>query len=250
MGGNSDRKTTLPMREPTETCNAVNRSGGYCSLQAGFGTDHVGTGRCKFHGGASPGGPIKHGLYSKSYTLSLAEKTEELRQHPELFHLSAELLSLKGLLGHIYGSLPESPSDWLTEENQPKIRLLIQLSAEIRKTFKAIIEMQVKVGAFLTMSDVTSMMRQLAFIVDDVCGSCAKRTVLQDRILSDLRFTSTGGEGIIDAQFEDVSGQTADAEKRELQRARRRTKDRRAREKKRAARRDREAELSRFGEED
>jgi hypothetical protein len=37
-------------------CGAKTRSGGKCSLAAGQGTDHIGSGRCKFHGGATPNG--------------------------------------------------------------------------------------------------------------------------------------------------------------------------------------------------
>lgn len=236
--GNEPRKTTLPMRPSTETCNAVNRSGGYCSLAAGSGTNHLGEGRCKYHGGASPGRPITHGLYSKKYNKTLAETTEELRAHPELLNLSAELLSLKAMLGNIFSVLPEEPGDWLEDENLPKVRVLIQLSAEIRKTFKALIEAQMKAGAFLTMADVTSMMRQIGFILDDVCSSCQKRTVLQDRIISDLRFSGTARDDIVDAQFEDVSGRTAEAEKREIDRARKRKREARTRTKKIKARRE------------
>ena len=241
--GKGPRKTKLPMRPPTETCNAVNRSGGYCVLVAGSGTDHLGEGRCKFHGGASPGRPIKHGLYSKSYTLKLAEKTEELRAHPELLNLGAELLSLKAMLGSIFGVLPEDPKDWLEDENLPKVRVLIQLSAEIRKTFKALIEAQLKAGAFLTMADVTSMMRQIGFILDDVCSACSKRSVLQDRIISDLRFPGTVRDDVVDAQFEDVSGRTAEAEKREIDRARRRKREGRVRKKRIEERRERHERL-------
>jgi hypothetical protein len=43
----------------TETCGAENRNGEPCSLSAGWGTDHNGEGRCKFHGGASSGGARK-----------------------------------------------------------------------------------------------------------------------------------------------------------------------------------------------
>ena len=32
------------------------RGGGICELRAGFGTDHAGAGRCKYHGGMTPGG--------------------------------------------------------------------------------------------------------------------------------------------------------------------------------------------------
>lgn len=37
-------------------CGARTRSGGTCRKAAGFGTDHVGYGRCKFHAGSTPGG--------------------------------------------------------------------------------------------------------------------------------------------------------------------------------------------------
>src|SRR5688572_14793523 len=42
-------------------CGAKTRAGHGCKLVAGFKTDHLGQGRCKFHGGASL---IKHGRYS------------------------------------------------------------------------------------------------------------------------------------------------------------------------------------------
>lgn len=38
----------------TPRCGAKNRKGGTCSLTAGHGTEHLGIGRCKFHGGAAP----------------------------------------------------------------------------------------------------------------------------------------------------------------------------------------------------
>lgn len=52
----------------TETCGAKNRNGEPCALSAGWGTDHTGEGRCKFHGGKGSGAPEgngnseKHGL--------------------------------------------------------------------------------------------------------------------------------------------------------------------------------------------
>jgi hypothetical protein len=50
------------------TCDATNRNGDPCGLPAGWGTDHVGDGRCKLHGGASAtgedNGAFKHGLFS------------------------------------------------------------------------------------------------------------------------------------------------------------------------------------------
>lgn len=39
---------------PREQCRAKTRNGGTCKQPAGHGTTHVGVGRCKLHGGASP----------------------------------------------------------------------------------------------------------------------------------------------------------------------------------------------------
>lgn len=45
----------MPMRDPDEYCNARKTDGdGYCKHEAGWGTDHPGRGRCKFHGGSTP----------------------------------------------------------------------------------------------------------------------------------------------------------------------------------------------------
>lgn len=54
----------------TDTCGGTKRdgSGDACSLPAGWGTDHVGEGKCKLHGGANAtgedNGAFKHGLFS------------------------------------------------------------------------------------------------------------------------------------------------------------------------------------------
>ena len=52
-------------------CGAKTRAGTPCRRPAGWGTDHVGEGRCKLHGGKSTGAPKgnqnakKHGFFSK-----------------------------------------------------------------------------------------------------------------------------------------------------------------------------------------
>ena len=50
-------------------CNAKTKAGTLCKRPAGWGTSHVGEGRCKLHGGRSPRGAesphYKHGRYSK-----------------------------------------------------------------------------------------------------------------------------------------------------------------------------------------
>ena len=66
-------------------CGAKTRAGGKCQLQAGHGTDHIGTGRCRLHGGASKGAPkgnknaLKHGIYSKLFTDSEINEAKEMQ---------------------------------------------------------------------------------------------------------------------------------------------------------------------------
>lgn len=64
-------------------CNAKAKSGGLCALPAGYDTDHLGEGRCKFHGGAGSGAPkgntnaMKHGLYAQRSNYYSAMPAEE-----------------------------------------------------------------------------------------------------------------------------------------------------------------------------
>lgn len=47
----------LEKKDPGDKCNArKSSSDGYCQHAAGWGTDHPGHGRCKYHGGNSPSG--------------------------------------------------------------------------------------------------------------------------------------------------------------------------------------------------
>lgn len=61
------RKPKTP--EDKLTCGADTRGGGKCQQKAGWGTKHVGSGRCKLHGGATPTREelpqFKHGLFSR-----------------------------------------------------------------------------------------------------------------------------------------------------------------------------------------
>lgn len=42
-------------RVPENQCGAKKRTGGLCTLSSGWGTNHPGIGKCKFHGGKAPG---------------------------------------------------------------------------------------------------------------------------------------------------------------------------------------------------
>lgn len=88
----------------TSVCGATTRAGGACQRPAGWGTGHPGQGRCKLHGGASPGAPagnrnaLKTGEYETIYADVLDEKerllfdtidTDKLAQVNEQIRLSS-----------------------------------------------------------------------------------------------------------------------------------------------------------------
>jgi len=77
-------------------CGAKTRSHtGVCQNPAGAGTDHLGEGRCKFHGGNSQ---IKHGRYSKVKRPQIKKLIEEFEKDPEPMNLLPEVLLLRALL--------------------------------------------------------------------------------------------------------------------------------------------------------
>src|SRR5215472_13987030 len=41
-------------QQKSNFCGAKKKNGGLCTLGAGWGTDHAGTGKCKLHGGSTP----------------------------------------------------------------------------------------------------------------------------------------------------------------------------------------------------
>lgn len=85
----------------TDKCGGTTRRGTPCSQPAGWGTDHVGNGKCKLHGGASLKGaesPLyKTGRYSRYVPKSVQSKITELDKYP-LLDLADELQTQRALI--------------------------------------------------------------------------------------------------------------------------------------------------------
>lgn len=77
------------------TCGAKTRSGKPCKKEAGWGTDHLGQGRCKLHGGATP---IKHGRYSSITRPRIKELLEQFEDDPSPLDLLPEVKLLRALV--------------------------------------------------------------------------------------------------------------------------------------------------------
>lgn len=103
---------TLPRREPDTKCNARKKSGGYCTNTAGYKTDHVGVGRCKFHGGSSLSGPDhpnwKHGKYSDALPDNILKHYEEIIADGRLTELKEDLAIVTALIKESFIDLKDN----------------------------------------------------------------------------------------------------------------------------------------------
>jgi hypothetical protein len=77
-----------------DTCNATNRAGTPCARPAGWGTAHLGVGRCKLHGGNAI---AKHGRYSKMKRHELRGLIERHEADPDPLNILPELAAARAL---------------------------------------------------------------------------------------------------------------------------------------------------------
>ena len=93
---------------PTPPCGAATRRADRrpCRRPAGWGTDHVGQGKCRLHGGATP---ITTGQRSKVLRRRLAELVAQHQAHPEPIELPRELAFLRALLDDFAARADLSP---------------------------------------------------------------------------------------------------------------------------------------------
>lgn len=96
-----------------KVCGARNRELIPCGNKAGKGTDHVGEGKCKYHGGSASNVTaknFKHGRYSKIKTQHpmLRQKMEELQGDTDVFDLRNEILKIRAI-----AEIMADQEDWL-----------------------------------------------------------------------------------------------------------------------------------------
>lgn len=72
--------------------------GKLCQKPAGWGTDHLGTGRCKYHGGCSTGPRNGPGIYRTKLTPDLQQVYDQFAADPNLKRLDDEVLLVKTLI--------------------------------------------------------------------------------------------------------------------------------------------------------
>lgn len=86
-----------------QICGAANRDLVPCKKKAGFGTDHIGQGRCKWHGGNNQSPLAKNwagGKHSQIKTEhpQLRQKMEQIAGDHDVFDLREEVLKLRAIM--------------------------------------------------------------------------------------------------------------------------------------------------------
>lgn len=138
----------------SEKCGAKRKSDGKpCTQPAGWGTDHFGVGRCRFHGGCTP---IKHGRYS-TVKGPLAEKMSKHETDPDPANLIPELSVLRALLEGFLGKYEETPEVLIGGAEK--------LIDGIRKTVDTIHKMQTR--DLLTSRELEAAAAQIVLIVQE-----------------------------------------------------------------------------------
>ena len=184
----------LPEKKPDKKCNARTPTG-YCKHPAGHGTEHLGEGRCRLHGGVAGRPPI-HGLYSRRMGLNLREQLEEITTDPQFATMYEEYAQLKMVLMNILGGLPDNFGDELFEhaevtcrtcgglvltdsEAKRRVELILKTIEQLSKTHERIVKTDTALKKVLTPHQVEYLYKRIAAIILDTCGVEMARDILQ-----------------------------------------------------------------------
>jgi len=112
-------------------CGAKTRDGGTCGQPAGWGTDHPGEGRCKFHGGATP---VKHGRYSDIERDRISDLLQKFEDDEDPLDILSEIAAARALLQDFierYDQYREALIAWYKGQDQSPKQIL-DISEAIR----------------------------------------------------------------------------------------------------------------------
>ena len=163
----------LPIREPDAHSNGRNtRHDKYCDHEAGWGTAHLGTGRCRLHGGKSLVGPAnpnyKNGTLSKYLPTRLLERYHELRSDTKVLELEEKILMLDAVIADVLPRL-ENPAN--VDARKELADLLDQSRKLVESERKRYVEMQ-------QMLTTEQAMTMLAMVVETIRRHVTDRAAL------------------------------------------------------------------------
>jgi len=153
-------------------CEATNTMGDRCKQPAGFGTDHIGVGMCKYHGGATP---LKHGRYSKYTKGTLTTKFDEFMNDPQLCDLHDEIAGMRAMIAS-YIEKKETVDD-------KDVAIMVALIDGVRKLIET--KNKVEVGEKLTID-----VRGVNFIVQqiiEIINRNVQDARIREKIANDIK---------------------------------------------------------------
>lgn len=182
---------SLPVIPPDHLCNARTPKG-YCKNSAGYKTDHVGTGRCKYHGGLA-GRPVVTGLYSSKLKSTIQEEYEQLVNDPHILELKSEFSFLKTVMlkfiENIQNELDDPSVDFWTvtdhngnEIESPKSKQLFKIFASMSSMFEKINNAEQKKQEHLDLNDIHSILAQIRNVMDESCNACPVRAGVGEKL--------------------------------------------------------------------
>ena len=157
----------------TNYCGAKTKGKGTpCKRPAGWGTKHVGEGRCKLHGGASDGRPIIHGRYSFKHREKLQEKMQKFLTDPEPGNLIHELALERALLQDFLDRLGDPLTISIQHRNhvfdmiEAAGRMVERISRILNQTALTQIEVQLLLTTFqdLMLEFIDEQERRMEFV--------------------------------------------------------------------------------------
>lgn len=154
-----------PTEEPHEgRCGALNRRGERCRNIAGYKTDHVGQGRCRWHGGATP---IRHGRYSNVERPDLIELIARHEADPDPHNLEPIIARAKGYLDsfqHRFAHMLEPGDEVDLARDSAAYRTAADLLESVTRTIERAERIQVLGG--ISIQELRRLMLEFARVVE------------------------------------------------------------------------------------
>lgn len=158
------------------TCKAKTRSGNPCRLPKGWGTEHVGKGRCKLHGGCG-GAPIKHGLYSKYRENLVGQRICEILEDPDLLDMRRPVALIQALTEKL---LKDAVTGGLI--NEKTRAALLNLATEESKAIERYYRTMEGTKHTIRVENIHVFLGQVAVIINEEVADAALRARIAERL--------------------------------------------------------------------
>ena len=185
----NDKKKILQKKEPGELCNARKSDGsGYCKQPAGFGTDHVGSGRCKYHGGASKGRPVETGLYARQVPEEYEDELRNFLEDEKIGDLKNEIALMRVFISKQFERLSRGEIEM--DECMERIGYLVE---KVRRLVGSLNKAEQSLNINVTYNDVKKFMADFTAVLKEIIND---ETIAREDILGELgnRFKESGIE--------------------------------------------------------